>query len=220
EPQTLYHKFYNAYAYNKQVALCSPNPNRQQLMQECNLTWNQIKHENKISIDEKIHTYFNAIPSHTYSHYSQFTQHSTNNFDYIDTSPFVSNNISLQPNDEELPKNAIYQRDSIEKIKATNQKITEYKQMHSSNSSNYGCPPRNSVVFNAAEDVLQSSPQEWKAEYEPKKKVEEEQYESLIKKVEMQELMTIIAEASLNKAMGPDDISNEMIKQLPQNALE
>ncbi|CAG8817714.1 34249_t:CDS:2, partial [Gigaspora margarita] len=111
-------------------ALCSPNPNRQQLIQECNLTWNQIKYENKTSIDEKIHTYFNAIPSHTYSYYSQFTQHSTNNSDYIDTSSFVSNNIFLQPNDEELSKNAICQRDSIEKIKAANQKITEYKQMY------------------------------------------------------------------------------------------
>ncbi|CAG8796003.1 3684_t:CDS:1, partial [Gigaspora rosea] len=128
EPQTLYHKFCNSYTYNKQVALCSPNPNCRQLMQECNLTWNQIKHENKTSIDEKIRTYFNAIPSHTYSHYSQFTQHSTNNSDYIDTSPFILNNISLQPNDEELPKNAICQRNSIEKIKVANQKITEYKQ--------------------------------------------------------------------------------------------
>ena len=62
--------------------------------------------------------------------------------------------------------------------------------------------------------------EEWKAEYEPKKEVEEEQCASLIKKVEMQELTAIIAEASSNKAMGPDDISNEMIKQLPQNALE
>ncbi|CAG8671435.1 10439_t:CDS:1, partial [Paraglomus brasilianum] len=62
--------------------------------------------------------------------------------------------------------------------------------------------------------------EEWKAEYEPKKEVKEEQYESLIKKVEMQELMTTIAEAGSNKAMGPDDISNEMIKQLPQNVLE
>ncbi|CAG8576993.1 19868_t:CDS:1, partial [Gigaspora rosea] len=36
---------------------------------------------------------------------------------------------------------------------------------NSLNSSNYGCPPRNSVVFNAAKDVLQSSPQvviEWR----------------------------------------------------------
>ncbi|CAG8842939.1 1715_t:CDS:1, partial [Gigaspora margarita] len=113
-------------------ALCNPNSNRQQLIQECNLIWNQIKHENKTSIDEKIHTYFNAIPSHTYSHYSQFTQYSTNNADYIDTLPFVSKNTgtSLQQDDEELPKNAICQRDSVAKIKAANKKITEYEQIY------------------------------------------------------------------------------------------
>ncbi|CAG8789249.1 26214_t:CDS:1, partial [Gigaspora rosea] len=79
-----------------------------------------------------IRTYFNAIPFHTYSHYSQFTQHSTNNADYIDTSPYVSKNTgtSLQPDDEELTKNAICQRNSVEKIKAANKKITEYEQMY------------------------------------------------------------------------------------------
>ncbi|CAG8783418.1 23674_t:CDS:2 [Gigaspora margarita] len=77
-------------------------------MQECNLTWNQIKYENETSIDKKIRTYFNAIPSHTYSHYSQFTQN----------------------NNKELPKNTIYQRDLVAKIKAANKKITKYEQMY------------------------------------------------------------------------------------------
>ncbi|CAG8799716.1 11300_t:CDS:1, partial [Racocetra fulgida] len=111
--------------------LCNPNPNRQQLMQEYNLTWNQIKQENKTFINKKIQDYFNAIPSHTYSHYSKLTQHNPNNSDYIDTSPLISRNISSQPNDEELPKNAICQHDSVEKINAANKKIKEFEQMYS-----------------------------------------------------------------------------------------
>ncbi|CAG8721812.1 13028_t:CDS:1, partial [Dentiscutata erythropus] len=64
---------------------------------------------NKTLIDEKIQDYFSAIPSHIYSHYSKLTQHNPNNSDYIDTSLFISRNISSQPNDEELSKNAICQ---------------------------------------------------------------------------------------------------------------
>ncbi|CAG8447621.1 6592_t:CDS:1 [Dentiscutata erythropus] len=95
-------------------------------MQECNLTWNQIKQENKTLINEKIWDYFSAIPFHTYSHYSKLTQHNLNNSDYINTSSFISRNISSQPNDEELPKNAVCQRDSVEKINAANKKIKEF----------------------------------------------------------------------------------------------
>ncbi|CAG8590375.1 28887_t:CDS:1, partial [Dentiscutata erythropus] len=64
---------------------------------------NQIKQENKTLIDEKIQNYFNAILSHTYSHYSKLAQYNMNNSNYINTLPLIS----LQSNDEELSKNAI-----------------------------------------------------------------------------------------------------------------
>ncbi|CAG8825839.1 19675_t:CDS:1, partial [Gigaspora rosea] len=50
-PQTLYKKFCNAFAYYKQVSLCDPNPNHQQLMKNCNLAWKDIKTENKTLIN-------------------------------------------------------------------------------------------------------------------------------------------------------------------------
>ncbi|CAG8531190.1 7793_t:CDS:2 [Dentiscutata erythropus] len=45
EPQTLYKQFCNAFAYYKQVSLCNLNPNRQQLIKDCNFAWKQIKKE-------------------------------------------------------------------------------------------------------------------------------------------------------------------------------
>ncbi|CAG8805359.1 20078_t:CDS:2, partial [Dentiscutata erythropus] len=129
-PQTLYEKFSNAFAYYKQVSLCNPHPNRQQLMKDCNLAWKQIKKENKTVIDEKIHSYFNSIPSHVYCHQSKFTSRNMNN----SGSSSLPNNISvihtsLQCEDE-LPKNAVSQRDAFQKITAVTKKISEYEQMY------------------------------------------------------------------------------------------
>ena len=90
-------------------------------MKNCNLAWKQIKKENKIVIDEKIHSYFNSIPSHVYCYQSKFTSRNTNN----SGSSSLPNNTSVIHtsllHENELPKNAISQ---------ATKKISEYKQMY------------------------------------------------------------------------------------------
>ncbi|CAG8628421.1 23584_t:CDS:1, partial [Gigaspora rosea] len=129
EPQTLYKKYCNAFAYYKQVSICNPQPNRQQLMKNCNLAWKQIKKENKTVIDEKIRFYFNSFPSHVYCHQLALTTSNSG-------SSSVPNNASLirassqrcEEELEELPRNAISQRDACQKIKLAVKKISEYEQ--------------------------------------------------------------------------------------------
>ncbi|CAG8502718.1 14575_t:CDS:2 [Dentiscutata heterogama] len=127
EPQTLYEKFSNAFAYYKQVSLCNSHPNRQQLMKDCNLAWKQIKKENKIVIDEKIRSYFNSIPSHIYCHQSKFTLCNMNN----SSSSFLPNNTllihaSLQREDK-LPKNAEMQLKKLKRHAQAQARLEEKK---------------------------------------------------------------------------------------------
>ncbi|CAG8733514.1 14333_t:CDS:2, partial [Gigaspora rosea] len=108
EPQTLYEKYCNAFAYYKQVSLCNPQPNCQQLMKDCNLAWKQIKKEKKTVIDEKIRSYLNSFPLHVYCHQSELTLHNTSN----SGSSSLPNNASLiraapQRYEEELSRNAV-----------------------------------------------------------------------------------------------------------------
>ncbi|CAG8827635.1 14293_t:CDS:2, partial [Dentiscutata erythropus] len=71
-------------------------------------------------IDEKIHLYFNSIPSHVYCHQSKFTSRNMNN----SGSSSLPNNTSVihtsLQHEDELPKNAI----------TATKKISEYEQMY------------------------------------------------------------------------------------------
>ncbi|CAG8834202.1 3988_t:CDS:2, partial [Gigaspora margarita] len=117
-PQDLYQTFCNAYTYYKQASHCNPTPNRQKLFQKCNLTWKQIKQKHKILIKEKIREYFNTIPSYI-----------PNNSNSI--SSFLLFKINTQPqHNVEVIKNAVSQRDTIEKIEIANKKISEYERMY------------------------------------------------------------------------------------------
>ncbi|CAG8795267.1 24741_t:CDS:1, partial [Gigaspora rosea] len=128
-PQDLYQMFCNAYAYYKQASHYNPTPNHQKLFQECNLTWKQIKYEHKALIKEKIREYFNTIPSHIHFHQSNFIPNRANNSNSIST--FLSFKINTQPqHNVEVPKNAVSQRDAIEKIEEANKKISEYERMY------------------------------------------------------------------------------------------
>src|SRR5438128_4969822 len=72
KPLNLYQEFCNAFAYYKQAILCDPTPNRQKLANECLEAWKQVKHHDKPLIYEKIHEYFDTVPSLTRSHQSFF----------------------------------------------------------------------------------------------------------------------------------------------------
>ncbi|CAG8835585.1 24695_t:CDS:2, partial [Gigaspora margarita] len=99
------------------------------LFQEYNLTWKQIKYKHKTLIEKKICKYFNTISSHIRSHQSNFIQNRVNNSNSILSFPLFKINIQLQHN-VEVPKNAVSQHDTIEKIEVANKKISEYERIN------------------------------------------------------------------------------------------
>ena len=47
-PTQLYHKFCNAWAYQKMIELLNPKPQKEQLLEQANTMWAEIKKNKKI----------------------------------------------------------------------------------------------------------------------------------------------------------------------------
>ena len=59
-PTHLYHEFCNAWAYHKIVELSNPNPPKQQLMEQANTMWTEVKGKNTNEIKNSITNFLNT----------------------------------------------------------------------------------------------------------------------------------------------------------------
>ncbi|GES87572.1 hypothetical protein GLOIN_2v1766467 [Rhizophagus clarus] len=68
-PTLLYHEFCNAWAYQKMIELSNPNPQKQQLLEEANTIWKEVKKNNVNEIKDTITRYLaTPVPLTRYEH--------------------------------------------------------------------------------------------------------------------------------------------------------
>jgi hypothetical protein len=133
QPQNKYQEFCNAYAYYKQASLCDPNPNREKLLQECATVWKDIKKHDSDFIENKIHEYYDTIPTTVRSHQRIFmSRNMTSSFHHTSapiSTPSAQRQYKEYIDTTAIPKNATSQRNAAEKINSAIKRLSEYEKM-------------------------------------------------------------------------------------------
>ncbi|CAB4425497.1 unnamed protein product [Rhizophagus irregularis] len=126
-PTLLYHEFCNAWAYQKMVKLSNPNLPKQQLLEEANTKWTEIKKNDINEIKNIINSYLTTpVPLARYGFQVSNFRNSQ------PTRPFIQETAQIRSelNEEnQISQNATAQRYTISEKERAQKKVAEYTTM-------------------------------------------------------------------------------------------